>query len=119
MDLSSKTEPFLGERALLNQKQMSKLIDDLYEYRDSTGVEVLGKIMEAKRDEYVLDILKMKATSSSPVELAVIQGKIRAIGDIIAFVNQQFFERSRVSKKTKKKVKRKPLRGPTDAGPAI
>jgi hypothetical protein len=119
MDLSSKQEPFLAERALLNQKQMSKLVDDLYEFRNSTGVEALGKIMEAKRDEYVLDILKMKATSSSPVELAVIQGKIKAIGDIIAFVNQQFFERAKTPKKAKKKVKRKPLRGPTEAGPAI
>lgn len=119
MDLSSKEEPFLAERSLLNQKQMSALVDDLYEFRSSTGVEVLGKIMEAKRDEYVLDILKMKAVQSSPVELAVIQGKIKAIGDVIAFVNQQFYERSKVQRKKKKKVKRKPLRGPTDAGPAI
>lgn len=120
MDLSNRQEPFIAERVMLNTRQNKELIDRVYEYRESPGVEALGKFLECQRDAYLLEALSVKATQTSPIEIAVIQGKIKAIGEVIATINQQFYVKNSKKKKPRtKKVRSSRQRKPTEAGAAI
>lgn len=121
MDLSSNKDPFLTERANASSKAIRELVDRLFEYRDSTEVEVFAKYIEAKRDLYVLDALKVKPGTTSTVEIALIQGKIKAIGEVIAELNFEFGKMLQKAKKPAKtkKVRSRRQRKPREAGPAI
>lgn len=120
MDLSSKTDAYVDQLAKANSKAVTELSATIYEYRESPGVEALGKYLSAKRDEYLLDVLKIKASNSSPVEIAFIQGKIKAIGDVIASLQQQMYLQNKKVKPPKtKKVRSRRQRKPAEAGAAI
>lgn len=120
MDQSSKRPPFLTEKIESNRKQMNALMDEMYEFRDEQGVELMGSLLMAKRDEQMLELLKMKPSESTPVEIAYIKGKIDIVSDVISFINAEYYKRSKRTKEVKKeKTKRVTRRNPTDAGPAI
>jgi hypothetical protein len=113
------SDPFLTEKITSNAKKMSALLDELYEYRDEKGTELMGALLMAKRDEQILHILKLTPSESTPIEIAAIQGKISVISEVVAFINAQYYERSKKHKKVEKPKRARKPRTPTDAGPAI
>ena len=113
------SDPFLTEKITANAKKMGSLLDELYEYRDQEGTELMGSLLMAKRDEQILHLLKLTPSETTPIEIAAIQGKISVISEVVAFINAQYYERSKKSKKIEKPKRVKKPRQPTDAGPAV